>query len=260
MLGKLLKYEFKATARTFLPLYAAILVVALFNAIFLNPEGQFSNIQGIGLVVLVALFVALGVLTVIVTVQRFNKNLLGDEGYLMFTLPVSAKSLIASKGIVATVWCILSGIVAMISFGIIGLVMLVKTDAFSMFDWSMFWSELSKVIGTKEFLDGILMLVAWIVLGVLSYLAAILIIYFSISVGQLPVFNKRRKAAAFITFFIVNIVINYLGVLIMGETFVDTPFITSNGVMISLYASTLIEILIFFFGTSFILEKKLNLE
>ena len=35
------------------------------------------------------LFMAAFVLTLIIQIQRFSKNLLGDEGYLMFTLPAS---------------------------------------------------------------------------------------------------------------------------------------------------------------------------
>lgn len=36
MLGKLLKYELKASGRIFIPLYIAILIVAVFNGIFMN--------------------------------------------------------------------------------------------------------------------------------------------------------------------------------------------------------------------------------
>ena len=39
MLGKLLKYELKASGRIFIPLYIAILIVAVFNGIFMNTSG-----------------------------------------------------------------------------------------------------------------------------------------------------------------------------------------------------------------------------
>lgn len=44
-----------------------------------------------------ALCVAIVVLTAMIIIQRFNKNLIGDEGYLMFTLPVSHVQLLTSK-------------------------------------------------------------------------------------------------------------------------------------------------------------------
>lgn len=62
---------------------------------------------------------ALGVLTIVVTIQRFRKNLLGDEGYLMFTLPVSTSSLILSKCITALIYAVLSFIVAVFTFGVL---------------------------------------------------------------------------------------------------------------------------------------------
>ena len=43
MLGKLLKYELKATSRVFIPLYIAILVVSIVNGLSLNLE--ILNIQ-----------------------------------------------------------------------------------------------------------------------------------------------------------------------------------------------------------------------
>ena len=86
MLGKLIKYEFKATGRTFLPLYGAILLVALIQR-FLgrNNKGVFEELNTLGNftnLALVGLFIALVVITLIVTIQRFQKNLLSDEGYL----------------------------------------------------------------------------------------------------------------------------------------------------------------------------------
>ena len=120
MLGKLIKYEFKATGRTFLPLYGAILLVALIQR-FLgrNNKGVFEELNTLGNftnLALVGLFIALVVITLIVTIQRFQKNLLSDEGYLMFTLPVKIRSLIITKMLVAVTWVILSGIVGVITF------------------------------------------------------------------------------------------------------------------------------------------------
>ena len=40
MLGKLMKYEFKATARVFLPLFALIIPMSLLTKIFLNTTAD----------------------------------------------------------------------------------------------------------------------------------------------------------------------------------------------------------------------------
>ena len=92
MLGKLLKYEFRATARLFLPIYAAIAILAglmlLLRALPDDATGVSFLTFMVGLLYVVAAF-GLFVTTVVVLVSRFYKNLLGAEGYLMFTLPVT---------------------------------------------------------------------------------------------------------------------------------------------------------------------------
>ncbi len=52
MLGKLLKYEIKATSRTLLPLYLVLFVVAVVNR-FLNPFEILENAQGFNIQILV---------------------------------------------------------------------------------------------------------------------------------------------------------------------------------------------------------------
>lgn len=64
--------------------------------------------MSLGMLIMVALMITLGVLTITVIIKRFSKNLLGDEGYLMMTLPVSAKKIVASKIITSVVYLILS--------------------------------------------------------------------------------------------------------------------------------------------------------
>ncbi len=71
---------------------------------------------GILYLLLFALWVAMGVLTVVSIIQRFYKNLLGDEGFLMFTLPVSSTTLLGSKMLAAMLWTIASSMVGMLSF------------------------------------------------------------------------------------------------------------------------------------------------
>ena len=86
MLGKLMKYEFMATGRTFLPLFAALILVSIVNRL-LSSLGL--NVpSAIGTVVSVILMVGVAVVTLLITLQRFRNNLLSNEGYLMMTLPV----------------------------------------------------------------------------------------------------------------------------------------------------------------------------
>ena len=102
MLKKLLKYEFIATGRIFLPLYGALIVVSFLQKLFF--DFNFGNMRNISLNILIGaipvlfttLVVAVIVTTFIMMIMRFYKNLLSSEGYLMFTLPVSVSKLIWS--------------------------------------------------------------------------------------------------------------------------------------------------------------------
>lgn len=109
MLGKLLKQDFRATARIMLPLYAAVPVLGLFTNLITrlceNQNGFLIRAIGalVSLVFSLSLIAAV-VTTVVLMILRFYRNLMTDEGYLMFTLPVSTTELICSKLIVSVVW------------------------------------------------------------------------------------------------------------------------------------------------------------
>lgn len=109
MLGKLLKQDFRATARIMLPLYAAVPVLGLFTNLITrlceNQNGFLIRTIGalVSFVFSLSLIAAV-VTTVVLMILRFYRNLMTDEGYLMFTLPVSTTELICSKLIVSVVW------------------------------------------------------------------------------------------------------------------------------------------------------------
>lgn len=121
MLGKLLKHEFRATARVMLPLYLVLLAISLCGN-FATRVMEHSSSQLLNLVGSLTIFaffiglIAVSLMSLYLMISRFHKNLLTDEGYLMFTLPVSVHGLIVSKIIVSTVWFILTGVVDVLAF------------------------------------------------------------------------------------------------------------------------------------------------
>ena len=109
MLRKLIKYEFRATARVMLPLATADMTMG---------ESILGFLAGLVAVAFVLALLATFVVAVVLAVFRFRKNLLTDEGYVMFTLPVSPHSLVCSKLIVSTVWflgAVVIDVVALVS-------------------------------------------------------------------------------------------------------------------------------------------------
>lgn len=111
MLGKLMKHEFRATSRLMLPLLVVVLGLAALERVY---DGILGNIHSdLGLVnvlqflllfAFIVSLIAAVICAVVLMVQRFSKNLMGDEGYLMFTLPVNQHQLIVSKLLVSIVW------------------------------------------------------------------------------------------------------------------------------------------------------------
>ncbi len=270
MLGKLLKYELKATSRVFIPLYIAILVVSIVNGLSLNLE--ILNIQGLATIVLMCLFISLFVITIVVTIQRFNKNLLKDEGYLMFTLPVSSKHLVLSKYLTSLIWTFLSFVVAFLSFTIIFMIPTYKYFNFSYFinEFNLLFSNMLN-LGTNilgQFLKIILLMI-------ISYTIFIFNVYLALSVGQLPIFNRFRNVSSFIGFLVINLLISYaqnIVSLFVNDASVNieaidninyainsVTSIVSKGLNIAIVINIII-ILVLFFATTYILDKKLNLE
>ena len=123
MLRKLMKHEYRATARVMLPLFLAVLLLAggvrLAGLLAGSPalETAFSgwDLPGILITLLDAGFflslAAVAVVTMVLMILRFRSNLLADEGYVMFTLPVSVHQLIWSKLWVSLTWFLLAAAV-----------------------------------------------------------------------------------------------------------------------------------------------------
>nr|WP_288248278.1 ABC transporter permease [uncultured Romboutsia sp.] len=268
MLGKLLKYELKATSRVFIPLYIAILVVSIVNGLSLNLE--ILNIQGLATIVLMCLFISLFVITIVVTIQRFNKNLLKDEGYLMFTLPVSSKHLILSKYLTSLIWTFLSFVVAFLSFTIIFMI-----PTYKYFDFSYFINEFNLLFSNMLNLNILGQFLKIILLMIISYTIFIFNVYLALSVGQLPIFNRFRNVSSFIGFLVINLLISYaqnIVSLFVNDASVNieaidninyainsVTSIVSKGLNIAIVINIII-ILVLFFATTYILDKKLNLE
>lgn len=270
MLGKLLKYEFKSTARIFLPLYAILLVVAIVNGLFTSAE--IFNIQSLLIIIFGSLIIALFVVTVVVLVQRFNKNLLGDEGYLMFTLPVNSSSILLSKYIVTLLWTVLSVIVSVIAFFLITFIYSFMDGSISISDVISIFTESTKIVFGGDYLYFAINIV---LLMLMSYSTFIFTVYLALSIGQLSVFNNHRNAASFLSFIGINMVLSfiknsfsmlyynlygdYVSLNINIDATNTVSKIINNGFTFSLVI-TIILLIGLFFATKFILDKNLNLE
>ena len=118
MLKQLLKYEFKATGRVYGGLYLALAVLSVllgvsFRGKTILPENA-GQVTLLLILAYVLVLVAIAVLCIVTMIQRFYQNLLGREGYLMHTLPVTESQLILSKLLSTMVWVLCSGLVGIV--------------------------------------------------------------------------------------------------------------------------------------------------
>ena len=205
MLSKLLKYEISATTRTFLPLFAAVLALAGIQRLFSLINSDFTQIPSvISLTVYIMLIAGMFVMTLVVMIQRFYKNLLSEEGYLMFTLPVKPWMHIFSKLLIAMMWTFLSVIVALLS------VMIVASEELM---HPRFWQAIGD--GFAQFFSNNgsgMMTVEFIALIILSSAVNILMIYASIALGHLA--GKQRIIASIGAYLGLNTAIQILFLLV----------------------------------------------
>ena len=101
MFGKYMKYEMKSMGRILLPLYLALVVAATVFSLNMKltmnrtVAGLLEKFAIVTAVLFIAMVIAVFVVTLFLILQRFYRNLLGNEGYLMFTLPVNTITHIA---------------------------------------------------------------------------------------------------------------------------------------------------------------------
>ncbi|MBM6918345.1 hypothetical protein [Intestinimonas butyriciproducens] len=259
MLNKLLKYEFKSTGRTFLPVYGALLITSFLTRLFVFNK-DFSNSFFLSLfqVVISSLFgfllMAVCILTLVVSLQRFYKNLLGEEGYLSMTLPVRPWQHILCKSLTSLVWYIFSSIAAILAFVILAYEKGMLGDFFKAIVTLIRRGSLNAQILTAcgEFF----------LFAALGILAFTMMLYASMALGQLNA-NKRLLTSfgAFLALnFLVQILMGVLGNLAVQWVF---PMSSRWALNVALLLSIVVELFFlagFFAITNYILSRKLNLE
>lgn len=268
MLGKLLKYDFRSMGKQFAFIWPAALVLALLNRFSLGNIGNSGIVRelfsGVAMLVYVSILIALFVIALIFIIQRFYKGLLGDEGYLMHTLPVRPWQLITSKAICALVASVVSVIVAVLS-----ILLLVPGALSGMFD---FWPLFFVAIGREGF-NGFLLLAELLLVLLVGALASFFQLYLAMAIGHL--FGKNRIALSVVAYIAIQTVLNTLitvPLAVVGEwagehinyfladTFENNAWAVVHGGLWLLILGTAVIGAVFFFGTEYILRKKLNLE
>ena len=276
MTGKLMKYELRSMLRTFLPLWGAILVVALLNRCTLQIESLRDWLGGVPAILMMVLYViaiiAIAIVALVFMIQRFYNGMLKDEGYLMFTLPVKTSQLIWGKCLSATILTFVTSLFCLLSVAIL----VVNNDLihemqelFSSFNATVMYYSNGLEIPAGFMPQAILLM---LVLGVVCIIAEILHAYLAMAIGQLA--GKHKAGISVLAYILISMALSTIG----------TSFISSNGFGLGNLLENVnlledvsmtgglwlffgfnilvavLQIVIFYFPTNALLKNKLNLE
>lgn len=203
MIGKLLKHEMKATYKVFLLVYFLLFLIC--STMMIG-----GNIGNEHLLLFAVSIMGLAVIPVIIVYfmmveRRFYKSLYGNEGYLMFTLPVKSWEIVLSKWLVASFW----GIMTVIA-GILAAIILADSINTNGGYTGDFYHELFNVL-RKAGAANILRFLGIIFVSGMNLIA---VIYLSIAVGYLPEIRRLNSLVAVIVFYIImkiqNLIYNLL--------------------------------------------------
>lgn len=290
MLRKLLKYEFRSTARTMGGWYLALLAVAGLLGLTMRfgvgdthlvvTDSYANTTVGVGIIVTVlalvyvALIAATLVLTFVCIVQRFRKNLLGGEGYLMHTLPVSARALVGSKLISSLVWCLVSMLVEILSMLLVFVVLWLSVDSLKFLPDAA--AQLLREFRLASGLNALSFAAGLLVALLCGFGCSVLCVYAACMIGHQ--FKRHMVVAGVVSFFALqyaqSALLSLLGV--TGYKLVDKmadavlraasgyESLPVNGQfwlgVLGISLPSLVFALIYFFLTDWLLREHLNLE
>ena len=277
MLGKLMKHEFRATARIMLPVMGAMVALALLaNLSIRGLAGNLSDVPMLRILfVLIIIFfgvavVATAVMSLVIMVSRFYRNLLKDEGYLMFTLPVSVHELIWSKLIVSLVWFLGTGLLIFLVMTLMAL-NLSHTNLQMILEQFPSWSEILGWLDEAGVRGQVITFLVQIVLGTLIGIFAVCLhFYGAMALGHM--FSKDKVLLSIVFFVGISFAFNLMemGYGIVGFGLSDLENMDMSGAREGLsFVSTVIwhgiglsavQAAVMYLATFLGLKKGLNLE
>ena len=268
MLRKLLKHEFRATGRIMLPVIGILLATSvaanLSMRYLLDNDAWFLSMLGI--LLLTAFGFAIGgvfIVSFILMIQRFYKNLLQDEGYVMLTLPVSIHQHIWSKLIVSSVWFIVTVLAVILACCITAFDLTIIKEIL----WGM-----GDLLQAYYAINGTAITIEMVVLVFLGLVAMCLQFYSALAAGHsLPTHKMAWSVAWYfglqfafqiIAFSLIQILdqINFFNWGIFHpEIHLDAMAGIHIGMAMMIFL-TVVHGAIFYCITTFFMKKRLNLE
>lgn len=269
MFGKLMKYELRYLLRIFGPMWGLVLALCiagrLSNWDLTNMET--NTVFALLMMAAVIAIVAMMVIGAVVLIQRFYKGMYGDEGYLMFTLPVKTGALINAKALSALLMLFVTGVVTVAGYLIL-------------FSYEEIWTELVDFV--EVVMSDPAVTITGLQVGLICFWGLVAMaasmaqelycVYLSISVGQL--WRKHPVAGGILAYYGIGVVFAMVGEFlyrITGEQLFDwmdsmtwiTELQDYRLVILLFVGSAVLNLILgglFFLGTKVLMDKKLNIQ
>lgn len=271
MLRKLMKHEFRATSRTMLPMFLAILALSLLMAFVIRFWDSASSkiLNVFSVLIAMGYGIALGaafIVVLVLMIQRFRQNLLQDEGYVMLTLPVNTHQLIWSKIIVSCAWFFATMLVVMLSGLLVGV--LGAFDTYVLMEIRQAWQELVRWMTLEYALNGVILLLEGVILAFFSYAAMCLMFYGAMALGYS--FDRRKGLLSILFLIGFMFVTQFVGTSLLvvtdlGQFLGDIDM--AQGTMAAVHSFFFLNLglalaqgAVFYVLTTQMLKKRLNIE
>jgi ABC-2 type transport system permease protein len=248
---KLLKYELIGRYKAYL---VACIIILLFNIYFF-----YKNTTAIGtnyvVLIIISFFLifAAGITALITGIGLCKRDIYGDTGYLMFSLPIKGYAIVGYK--------LLCSFIELIIFSFIPVVLAV-----------CYYTQLNSVIKSQvsSALNERLSVYIYIIIGLIITFAFILLLaHFSIAISKTAIANKKfGKLVSVVIFFVSLWTLGKISEL-LAKVFpysIDTNMLINNGNVkfqqgaenVATMIFNFIICIILFIATSYIIEKKLD--
>lgn len=207
MFGKLVKHEFRATARIIPFVYLVTIFLALVHIV--TGRLNLGVISRISFALMIAMcFAQVGIAFVLV-IWRYYKNMYSNEGYLTHTLPVHPSQLLWSKLLTGFVWSALSYLVgAAVIAGVIMADFVRSPEQLSVIS-AAYHGFLSQV-GLENHQAAMWVFVA--VMLVMSIMLLLTEAYFAITAGSLSRLHKLGIGGPVLVYFAEYVALQIVGV------------------------------------------------
>lgn len=277
MLGKLIKYEFKATSRYFVPIFIAMILVFFINSLLVYANLNYVEVNEVVVGIMIALtfgvIIALSIIEIYVSAKRFAQGVFGDEGYLTNTLPVKTHEIIISKTVVMFLFGLFSFIVMVFSIGMVCVAMYSSLHPEGI---KSFWDSLEQAYPfiTSDLILAIVFFMISLIIGIIS---SPLLIFLCVSIGHLKAFVSHKYLVGILSYVIITVIVSIFSSTRFDQIFagmnstaeyvnptiennIQTMTTFLNKLSVESILQSVILIVVCYAATQFIVSRKLNLE